>query len=174
LDRLALQGSPSRATVVCVLKRESRFGARIPRFHFLPVTLPRILVHTSLQSIRWGDMDAFDHVNNTVYFRYMEQARIEWLYGLATNGLGHADEEGPVVVTASCEFLVPLVYPGDIEVRMFLGDLGRSSIGTFYEIWLNERMFARGAAKMVWINRAIGRSTLLPAAVTGIFPARST
>ena len=30
--------------------------------------------------IRWGDMDAMGHVNNTVYFRYMEQTRIEWLY----------------------------------------------------------------------------------------------
>ena len=40
---------------------------------------PRLLVHTSRQPIRWGDMDALGHVNNTVYFRYMEQARIEWI-----------------------------------------------------------------------------------------------
>ena len=43
------------------------------------MTTPRVLVHTTTQVIRWGDMDAFGHVNNTVYFRYMEQARIEWL-----------------------------------------------------------------------------------------------
>ena len=43
----------------------------------------RNLVHTSLQSIRWGDMDAFGHVNNTIYFRYLEQARIEWLRVIA-------------------------------------------------------------------------------------------
>jgi acyl-CoA thioester hydrolase len=37
------------------------------------------LVHVTHIPIRWGDMDAYGHVNNTVYFRYMEQARVEWL-----------------------------------------------------------------------------------------------
>ena len=40
---------------------------------------PRKLVLTSLQPIRWGDQDAMGHVNNTIYFRFMEQARVEWL-----------------------------------------------------------------------------------------------
>ena len=68
------------------------------------------------------------HVNNTVYFRYMEQARIEWIYALA-GGRGYDDGHGPVVVNASCNFKVPLVYPGDVEVRMYIGDPGRTSIG---------------------------------------------
>jgi hypothetical protein len=38
----------------------------------------RILVHTSLQPIGWGDMDTLGHLNHTVCFRCMEQARIEW------------------------------------------------------------------------------------------------
>lgn len=36
-------------------------------------------VYTVVMPIRWGDMDAMGHVNNTVYFQYLEQARIEWL-----------------------------------------------------------------------------------------------
>ena len=45
------------------------------------------LLHTVTTPIRWGDMDAMGHVNNTVYFRYMEQARIEWLesFGFGTS-----------------------------------------------------------------------------------------
>jgi len=43
----------------------------------------RVLVHASSQRVRWGDMDMLGHVNNTVYFRFMEQARIEWTYALA-------------------------------------------------------------------------------------------
>jgi hypothetical protein len=39
----------------------------------------RKLVQTCLIPIRWGDMDAYGHVNNTIYFRYMEQARVEFL-----------------------------------------------------------------------------------------------
>src|SRR5262249_4596236 len=44
-----------------------------------PMTATRTAVHSTTLPIRWGDMDAQGHVNNTVYFRYMEQARIEWL-----------------------------------------------------------------------------------------------
>jgi acyl-CoA thioester hydrolase len=108
-------------------------------------------------------MDALGHVNNTVYFRYMEQARIEWLYGQEHElGMGFAAGSGPVIVNASCTFLEPLVYPGECEVRMFLGELGRSSVGSFYEIWKDGRMFASGAAKIVWIDLSTGRPTPLP------------
>ena len=125
------------------------------------MTTPRVLVHTSTQTIRWGDMDVFGHVNNTVYFRYMEQARIEWLYAQA-KAVGHTGNDGPVIVNASCNFLVPLVYPGQVEVRMYLGPPGRSSVDSFYEILVAEKKFADGAAKIVWIDRASGRSIPLP------------
>ncbi|HMM54459.1 MAG TPA: thioesterase family protein [Candidatus Desulfobacillus sp.] len=123
----------------------------------------RKLVHTTIQPIRWGDMDAMNHVNNTVYFRYMEQARIEWLESLGY-GTGQHNEEGPVIVNASCTFLVPLVYPGQVEVRMFIGAAGRSSLPTHYELRLggSDRLFAHGDAKMVWINPASGRAIALP------------
>ncbi|MEY3201217.1 MAG: hypothetical protein RIR70_767, partial [Pseudomonadota bacterium] len=55
-------------------------------------------LHTSTFLLRWGDMDALNHVNNTVYFRFMEQARIDWF-----ESLGHitsAQCDSPVVVTA--------------------------------------------------------------------------
>ena len=122
---------------------------------------PRLLVHTSRQSIRWGDMDMLGHVNNTVYFRYMEQARIEWMYALHPGSDTFAGT-GPVIVNASCTFREPLVYPGEIEVRMYLAELGRSSVGSHYEIWMNGRQYADGAAKIVWVDRASGRSVPLP------------
>ena len=125
------------------------------------MTSPRVLVHTTTQAIRWGDMDAFGHVNNTVYFRYMEQARIEWLYTHAKT-VGYTGDDGPVIVNASCNFLLPLVYPGEVEVLMYLGPPGRTSIGSFYEILVAGKMYADGAARIVWIDRASGRSIPLP------------
>jgi acyl-CoA thioester hydrolase len=124
---------------------------------------PRKLVHTTRMPLRWGDMDAMGHVNNTVYFRYMEQARIEWFYAFAKK-LGTAPyvEQGPIIINASCTFLEPLVYPGDLEVKMFLGELGRSSFGSHYEISMNAKRYAEGSAKMVWIDRKTGRSMPLP------------
>ena len=122
---------------------------------------PRLLVHTSRQTIRWADMDMLGHVNNTSYFRYFEQARIEWTYGLQRPGEPYSGT-GPVIVNASCTFLVPLVYPGDIEVRMYLGEPGRTSIGSYYELTMEGRIYAEGAAKIVWIDVASGRSVPLP------------
>ena len=123
----------------------------------------RKLIYATILPIRWGDMDAMNHVNNTVYFRYMEQARIEWLESLGY-GTGQHTDEGPVIVNAGCTYLVPLVYPGNVEVRMFIGHPGRSSLPTHYELRLqgNEKLYATGDAKMVWINPASGRSIPLP------------
>lgn len=129
------------------------------------MTSPRLLVHTSTQAIRWGDMDALGHVNNTVYFRYMEQVRIEWLHALDPDGGGHASGTGPVIVNASCTFLEPLRYPGDVVVRMTLGEPGRTSVGSHYEIDCGGRRAAEGAAKMVWVDVASGRPVPLPEAI---------
>ncbi len=111
-------------------------------------------------------MDKLGHVNNTVYFRYMEQARIEWVQSLDPARDAHHGGAGPVIVNASCTFIVPLVYPGSLEVRMYLGDPGRSSVGSYYEIWSDGRKFADGAAKIVWIDLASGRSVPLPDRIT--------
>jgi len=120
-------------------------------------------VQTSIVPIRWGDMDAFGHVNNTVYFRYMEQARLDWLHALEREHAASIPAgTGPVIVNASCTFFEPLVYPGDCEVRVYVGDVGRSSVGSYYEILKDGRRFAEGAAKIVWVDRASGRSTPLP------------
>lgn len=126
---------------------------------------PRLHVHTSHQAIRWGDMDALGHVNNTVYFRYMEQARIEWFERVAVARGFEPSATGQVIVNASCTFERALVYPGAIEVRMFLGGLGRTSVGSHYEIFKDGHRHAEGAAKMVWIELATGRPVPLPEAI---------
>ena len=125
---------------------------------------PRLLVHTSLITIRWGDLDALGHVNNTVYFRYMEQARIEWSYALqAATGSSHSVPM--VIVNASCTFLLPLVYPGEVEVRMLLSDPGRTSVLSHYELRRGGELCADGAAKIVWMDPESGRPAPLPALV---------
>jgi len=130
---------------------------------------PRKLVHTTHMPVRWGDMDAMGHVNNTVYFRYMEQARIEWFYAFARKlDTTPYAEQGPVIVNASCTFHEALVYPGEVEVKMYVGEMGRSSFGSHYEIRMNGKQYAEGAAKMVWIDRQSGKSMPLPAPVRSL------
>ena len=121
----------------------------------------RKLVHSVSVPIRWGDMDAQGHVNNTIYFRYMEQARIEWLESLH-EPIGDMEGLGCVIVNASCTFLLPLCYPGVIDVRMFIDTPGRSSLDSHYEMWMNDRKYAEGSARIVWIDRRTQRPKPLP------------
>jgi acyl-CoA thioester hydrolase len=132
------------------------------------------LVHTMRQAIRWGDMDALGHVNNTVYFRYMESARIAFL----EEGAGNIDPsgEGPVIVTAYCSFLKQLTYPGEVEVRTFAAAPGRSSVEITHEIRLVDAsgeapvVHAEGGAKVVWVNFAAEKSVPLPQAFRALLP----
>lgn len=121
------------------------------------------LVHTTRISIRWGDMDALGHVNNTVYFRYMEQARIEWFLSIGCDPDPGAD--GPVIVNAHCNFIKQLKYPGEIEVLTYVGPPGRSSFETIQEIRrvdAADQIYAHGGAKIVWIHFPAEKSTPLP------------
>ena len=122
----------------------------------------RKLVQTSVMSIRWGDMDAYGHVNNTVYFRYMEQARVEYLEALGIRVMPQGS--APVIINAACTFLMPLNHPGMVEVRMFCGQPGRSSVPTHYEIRLqgDDTLYATGDAKIVWMDVATDRSVAIP------------
>ena len=119
----------------------------------------RKLVLTERIPIRWGDMDAMGHVNNTIYFRYMEQTRIAW-YEKMFGELSAAQTEGIVIVNASCTFMKALTYPGMVEVRMFLGACSRSSVESYYEMRIADELYADGAAKIVWID--IRRNKAIP------------
>ena len=130
---------------------------------------PRVLLHTCRIPIRWGDMDAMGHVNNTIYFRYMEQARISWFEAIgARSGV---KGQGPVIVNASCTFIKQLVYPGDVEIKTFIGELGRSSVQTYLELrpsYDPERIYAEGAAKVVWVDYAREKSVPLPDSIRNL------
>lgn len=126
----------------------------------------RRLLHVTLIPVRWGDMDVMGHVNNTVYFRYAEQSRIEWLEALGYS-LDAGREEAAVIVNASCTFLVPITYPATVEVRLYAGKPGRSSVPTYYEMRCvgDEKLYAEGAAKIVWFDPSTGKSMPLPASI---------
>ena len=132
------------------------------------------LVHTLRMPIRWGDMDAMGHVNNTNYFRYIESASIAWLEQVG--GLPDARGEGPVIVNASMNFIKQLTYPADIEVTTFVSPPGRSSVEVSHEIRLVNaqgvagELHAEGVAKVVWVDFKLGKSAPLPAVLRAELP----
>lgn len=130
----------------------------------------RKLVHVERIPIRWGDMDAMGHVNNTVYFRYMEQARISWFNALGvTSG---PEGEGPVIVNTSCTFKRPFVYPGTVEVRTFAGKPGGSSIPTFIEMRIEGEpaIYAEGTAVVVWMDYPADQPIRVPDWIRALLP----
>ena len=115
------------------------------------------------------------HVNNTIYFRYFEQARCEWIHDMSLLGDKHPNV-APVIINASCDFLQALTAPGIAVVQMHFGQMGRSSLETFYTLTKEDSathqevtgaddtpvVFARGAAKMVWLDINANKSTDIP------------
>ncbi len=111
------------------------------------------LVHEIVVPIRWGDMDAMGHVNNTIYFRYMEIARLDWFFGM---GLPIDPKgEGPVIVNAFCNFIRQFEFPGNVLVRTYVGAMGNTSFDTFHEMLRTDdpaTVYANGGATIVWVD----------------------
>ena len=121
------------------------------------------LVYEMTIPIRWGDMDAMGHINNTVYFRYMETARIDWLQSIGCQP--DAQGEGVVIVNAFCNFHRQFEYPGDILIKTYVSDPGRSS----FESWATMEkvgepgvLYATGGATTVWVDFPKQKSAPLP------------
>ena len=140
----------------------------------MDLSLPeqRLLVYQTVVPMRWGDMDAMGHVNNTLYFRYMEIARMDWMEQMLAQatraGEAPPPGQGPLVVNAFCNFLRELRYPGSVLVRLYAANPGRSSFDTFYELARDDQpdeVFASGGAKVVWIDHEQRRSVPLPTAL---------
>jgi acyl-CoA thioester hydrolase len=128
------------------------------------------LTHEMTIPIRWGDMDAMGHVNNTVYFRYMETIRLEWLFK-AGGGQPDAEGNGPVIVNAFCNFIRQLQFPGELLAKHYIANPGRTSFETYITLARTEApevICASGGAKTVWINYAAEKSVPLPPAIRAL------
>lgn len=131
----------------------------------LRFTLPeqKKFVHEIVIPLRWGDMDAMGHINNTVYFRYFEIARLDWIFkvGASTDLTG----QGPVIVNAFCNFLRQLEFPGDVLVKQYVAHPGRSSFDTYLTLERTDMpgvIWAEGGAKTVWTDYQAKKSVPMP------------
>lgn len=126
------------------------------------MSVPGNLVSTLSMSLRWGDMDAYGHANNTVYFRFFEEARITWLTSLSLGKDG--DPDGPIIIKTSATFLKELSHPATVEVRTYADKAGNTSLDTYHTLTDAESgdLYAEGYAKIVWFDRKAHKSTRLP------------
>ncbi|WP_243225501.1 thioesterase family protein [Microbacterium sp. CIAB417] len=132
-------------------------------------------LHIPIQ-LRWGDLDAFNHVNNTSMLKLLEEARVRafWKPGPgedapSTAVLDSGIEQGVLTLIArqEIEYLAPVPYQRrPLEVQMWFGRLGGSSVEVCYEVHndpaSDERVvYARSTAVIVLVDAATGRPTRL-------------
>lgn len=119
--------------------------------------------------VRWGDMDAFGHVNNTLYFRYFEETRFQWMLD---KNVPIKSDSYPVVVTIGATFFRPVFHPDTLRIDVFISEPGRSSFMATYKVYTSgdlENPCSEGYSKIVWVDSTTGKSVALPDAVRSWF-----
>ena len=116
--------------------------------------------------VRWRDLDAFNHVNNSTYLSYLEEARLRWMMGLPGEWLD--DQVAPVVAASTLNYRRPIEWPNDLVVELFVERVGNSSVTIGHRIigtGTEAPLYCDGNVVLVWIDRASGQAAPLPAAV---------
>jgi acyl-CoA thioester hydrolase len=104
--------------------------------------------------VQWGEMDAYGHVNNTVYFRYFETARVKYLHECGFLDSYDRDKVGAILHSTSCRFRRSLFYPDTAIVGTRAVDIGEDRYRMVYEL-ISERqqaLVAEGQEVVVSFN----------------------
>ena len=115
--------------------------------------------------IQWGDMDAFGHVNNTVFFRYFESARIAYLERCGFLSSYERDRIGVILHSTSCRFRLPLFHPDSVLVggRVTEVTTDRFTMGYVVVSEAAGRVAGEGSGVIVSYDYDRGRKCPIPA-----------
>ena len=116
------------------------------------------LVYT--QQVAWGDMDAFGHVNNVMYYRYVESARLAYI---ERTGILSSDIL-TVVASNQCKYLKPVFYPDQLSIGARIEELRNSAFRMHYLLWSEQQqsIVAEAEAVIVCIDKVNMQKTLIP------------
>ena len=117
--------------------------------------------------VAWGDMDFFRHVNNTVFFRYFESARIAYLERI---GFARELEEsgvGPILHSTHCRFRLPLSYPDSVQACARVTRVEEDRFTMEYRVvsLRQQGVAAEGGGVVVSFDYRAGRKAAIPPAV---------
>lgn len=115
-------------------------------------------------TVAWGEMDALRHVNNVVYFRYLENARVAYLERLRFWEFMEKSGIGPILASTRCRFLAPLTYPDRVLVGTRLAELGKDRF-VLQDCLVSERLqrvVAKGESVLVSYSYRENRKVPLP------------
>lgn len=116
--------------------------------------------------VRWGDLDAFNHVNNTLFLRYVEEARIRYFGQLGDDWL--TEDSGPVIVNINCNFRREIRYPATVRVTTTARQASEKRLVMAHRLVDAddpERLYGDAEVTALWVDARAGRSVPLPPAV---------
>ena len=119
------------------------------------------------QGLNWGDMDAYQHINNAVYFRYFESVRIAYFGAIEIMGVMETTGVGPILAETRCRFRIPLTFPDTVSVGARVSALAAEGFMMQYAVasQRHEKIAAEGDGRIVTIDYAGGGKAPLPDAV---------
>lgn len=119
------------------------------------------------QDVAWGEMDAYDHVNNVVYFRYFENARIAYLDRVGWMASKVATGLGPIIASTSARYRKPVRYPDHLFVGVRATDVQTDRLTFEYRLvsatW--NAVAAEGQGLVVSYDYTAGAKAPIPDAV---------
>lgn len=130
------------------------------RIQFLLKGFPVIIPIT----VAWGEMDALRHVNNVVYFRYFESARVAYLEKMKFWEFMHRTGIGPILASTKCRFMAPLTYPDRLLAGTRISDVGKDRF-IMQDCLVSERLqkiVAKGESVLVSYDYRENRKVPLP------------
>jgi acyl-CoA thioester hydrolase len=128
------------------------------------------------QDVIWGDMDAFGHVNNTVYFRYFEDARIAYFDKIGVHKIKEELKIGPILATTHSNFKLPLEYPDRVHIAGRSTILGPKKFNMHYMVYSEQfdAIAAEGEGLLVYYDYANGTSCEIPEVIVAAIEAIET
>ena len=125
--------------------------------------------------VNWGEMDAFGHVNNTVYFRYFEDVRMAHFEALGVMRVMEAQQLGPILASTRARFRAPLTYPDEVEIGSRICDLEEDRFRMVYSVFSRrlERVACEGEGLIVYLDYDSQRKCPVPGEVRSRIEAES-
>jgi len=122
---------------------------------------------THTERIRFGDLDAMRHLNNVVFLRYFETARINYLNSISEDHDPVNRDRGFGMIFASChiDYRSPGNFDEDVDVRVRPAEIGTKSLKLEFEMRVGERLLAEGYGVLVGYDYANQKSAVLPEAL---------
>ncbi|AUI87622.1 thioesterase [Vibrio azureus] len=117
--------------------------------------------------VAWGDMDALKHVNNVVYFRYFEIARLEYFRAVTLEFDLQACHIGPIIKDTQCNYKLPVTFPDTLCVGSRTIDLQADRFTMEYQIFSKKlgKIVTTGTATIVIFDFENHCKTSMPAAI---------